>query len=100
MNPDRSAEYLEATWLDDAACASVRTDVFFPTRGDNDKMRIAKAICAECPVRAECLDYAIRNAEKFGVWGGLSERERRSLRRGHGRKGVSPRRIPKSRRAA
>jgi WhiB family redox-sensing transcriptional regulator len=53
--------------------------LFFPERGAST--RKAKAICNACEVKAECLDYAIVNGEKFGIWGGMSERERRRVRR-------------------
>ncbi|BDZ51496.1 hypothetical protein GCM10025867_37370 [Frondihabitans sucicola] len=43
--------------------------------------RDAKKICASCDVRAQCLEYALQNDERFGIWGGLSERERRKLRK-------------------
>ena len=43
--------------------------------------RAAKAICRECQVRGDCLEFALRSGEKFGIWGGLSERERRRVRR-------------------
>lgn len=69
-------------WMTGAACRAPGIDpgVFFPGRGE-DYAR-AKAICATCPVRAQCLAYAMAPPrEKFGVWGGLSERERRRLAR-------------------
>ncbi|MBV8980855.1 MAG: WhiB family transcriptional regulator [Acidimicrobiia bacterium] len=52
---------------------------FFPVRGE--EARPAKAICARCLVKDQCLAYALDNGDKFGIWGGLSERERRRLRR-------------------
>lgn len=66
-------------WQADGACVGVDPNVFFPGRGAS--MATAKAFCRECPVRVECLMFAMNNGEKFGVWGGLSERERRRLRR-------------------
>ena len=54
-------------------------DLFFPERGAST--REAKAVCRACVVQNECLEYALVNGEKFGIWGGLSERERRRLRR-------------------
>ena len=59
--------------------AGADADLFFPERGAST--RRAKAICDGCPVRGECLDYALAHGEKFGIWGGLSERERRRVRR-------------------
>lgn len=69
-------------WMRDAACAGMDVELFFPARGESTAT--IKATCAGCPVAAECLDYALRNGEKFGIWGGTSERERRRLRRGRG----------------
>ncbi len=57
----------------------VDPDLFFPERGAST--REAKEVCRGCVVREECLDYAITNGEKFGIWGGMSERERRRVRR-------------------
>ena len=66
-------------WQIAAACRGVDPDLFFTERGE--KTSDAKAVCRGCPVREDCLEYAMANVEKFGVWGGLSERERRRLRR-------------------
>lgn len=65
-------------WADRSLCSQVDNDIFFPEKGGSS--REAKAICATCPVRAECLTYALDNDERFGIWGGLSERERRRLK--------------------
>lgn len=65
-------------WRDEAACAQVDPDAFFPERGGS--LHDAKAVCHRCPVRAECLDDALARDEPHGIWGGLSERERRKLR--------------------
>ncbi len=69
----------ELAWQDYANCRGADADLFFPERGAST--RKAKAICAECEVRTQCLDYAIDIGEKFGIWGGMSERERRKVRR-------------------
>lgn len=66
-------------WQDEANCLGVDPDLFFPERGAST--REAKEVCRGCVVRESCLDYALTNGEKFGIWGGLSERERRRLRR-------------------
>lgn len=66
-------------WQDRANCAGVDPELFFPSRGAST--REAKAVCQGCEVRAECLDHAIENGEKVGIWGGLSERQRRVIRR-------------------
>jgi len=71
---------LAPSWQQFAACVhhAGRVD-FFPARGEST--RDAKAVCAGCPVREECLEFALRLKVAHGVWGGLSERERRTLRR-------------------
>jgi WhiB family transcriptional regulator, redox-sensing transcriptional regulator len=69
----------ERSWQHEANCLGVDPDLFFPERGAST--REAKEVCRGCVVRAECLEYALDNAEKFGIWGGMSERERRRLRR-------------------
>lgn len=66
------------TWRDQGACRGVDPNVFFPERGDS--CVAAKKVCAGCPVRGECLDFALAHGEKFGIWGGKSERERSRLR--------------------
>lgn len=68
-----------AEWMADANCRGVEARLFFPER-DEDAGRV-KAICRECDVQAECLAFALNSGEHFGIWGGLSERERRRLRR-------------------
>ena len=69
----------DLSWQDGAGCRGADQDLFFPERGAST--RKAKAICAACPVREACLEFAIRHGERFGIWGGLSERERRKIRR-------------------
>ncbi|UOQ56460.1 WhiB family transcriptional regulator [Leucobacter allii] len=66
-------------WQTDALCAQTDPEAFFPEKGGST--REAKRICESCEVRSECLEYALENDERFGIWGGLSERERRKLRR-------------------
>jgi WhiB family redox-sensing transcriptional regulator len=67
-------------WRDEAACIPRASEVnFFPARGES--VREAKAVCAACCVREPCLEYAMRFDHLSGVWGGMSERERRQLRR-------------------
>jgi WhiB family redox-sensing transcriptional regulator len=66
-------------WQADANCMGADADLFFPERGAST--RRAKAICGECAAQPQCLEYAIVNGERFGIWGGLSERERRRLRK-------------------
>ena len=62
-----------------ANCLGVDPDLFFPERGAST--REAKEVCRGCVVREDCLEFALANGEKFGIWGGLSERERRRIRR-------------------
>jgi WhiB family redox-sensing transcriptional regulator len=85
---DRAREIaVEAyAWQDRAVCKGANPDLFFPERGSSTK--VAKAMCKgspidghdPCPVRRDCLLFAIHTGEKFGIWGGMSERERRRLR--------------------
>ncbi|NRI65902.1 WhiB family transcriptional regulator [Rhodococcus sp. ACPA4] len=71
---------IEDQWQERALCAQTDPEAFFPEKGGST--REAKRICLGCEVRDECLDYALANDERFGIWGGLSERERRRLKRG------------------
>ena len=66
-------------WQADALCAQTDPEAFFPEKGGST--RDAKRICTTCDVRDQCLEYALQNDERFGIWGGLSERERRKLKR-------------------
>jgi WhiB family transcriptional regulator, redox-sensing transcriptional regulator len=67
------------SWQERSLCAQTDPEAFFPEKGGST--REAKKVCTQCEVRAECLDYALANDERFGIWGGLSERERRKLKR-------------------
>jgi WhiB family transcriptional regulator, redox-sensing transcriptional regulator len=67
-------------WQENALCAQTDPEAFFPEKGGST--REAKRICMGCEVRDRCLEYALANDERFGIWGGLSERERRRLKRG------------------
>ena len=66
-------------WQERALCAQTDPEAFFPEKGGST--REAKKVCLVCEVRQECLEYALAHDERFGIWGGLSERERRKLRR-------------------
>jgi WhiB family transcriptional regulator, redox-sensing transcriptional regulator len=68
-----------ASWRARALCAETDPEAFFPEKGGS--VREAKKVCRSCEVTAECLEYALENDERFGVWGGLSERERRRIGR-------------------
>lgn len=66
-------------WQTKAKCKGKSASVFYPQRGVPSASAVA--MCRSCEVRVECLEYAISNNEEFGIWGGLSERERRKLQR-------------------
>lgn len=66
-------------WQADALCAQTDPEAFFPEKGGST--REAKRVCLSCEVRSECLEYALSHDERFGIWGGLSERERRKLKK-------------------
>ena len=70
---------LDMSWQEFANCLGVDPDLFFPARGAST--REAKEVWRGCVVRDGCLEYALQNGEKFGIWGGMSERERRRIRR-------------------
>lgn len=69
----------ELAWQERALCAQTDPEAFFPEKGGST--REAKKICLTCEVREECLQYALEHDERFGIWGGLSERERRKLKK-------------------
>ena len=69
----------QLAWQTDSLCAQTDPEAFFPEKGGST--RDAKKICISCEVRNQCLEYALANDERFGIWGGLSERERRKLRK-------------------
>ena len=69
----------ELSWQERALCAQTDPEAFFPEKGGST--REAKKVCVGCDVRGECLEYALAHDERFGIWGGLSERERRKLKK-------------------
>ncbi len=69
----------EAGWQERALCAQTDPEAFFPEKGGST--REAKKVCLTCEVRDDCLESALMNDERFGIWGGLSERERRKLKK-------------------
>jgi len=69
----------ELEWQERALCAQTDPEAFFPEKGGST--REAKRVCMSCEVRVQCLDYALENDERFGIWGGLSERERRRVKK-------------------
>lgn len=68
-------------WQEQALCAQVGSHLFFPEKGEGNKTKAAKRICAACPVMAECLDYAFTLGVSHGIWGGTSERDRNRMRK-------------------
>ncbi len=75
---------LPPEWTKQALCAEVDPEIFFPEKGDGT--RYAKRICKNCVVKQQCLDYSLKNNERFGIWGGTVEKERRKLERNLKRK--------------
>ena len=69
----------DTAWMDAGNCRSVSPSVFFPSDGVG--VDIARQVCQDCPVKAPCLEHALRNRIDHGVWGGASERERRRILR-------------------
>ena len=76
--PALAAAPADETWRLEALCAETDPEAFFPEKGGST--REARRVCGGCAVREECLEYALGNDERFGIWGGLSERERRRIR--------------------
>jgi WhiB family redox-sensing transcriptional regulator len=72
-------EFGTLSWQERSLCAQTDPEAFFPEKGGST--REAKKVCLSCEVRTECLEYALGNDERFGIWGGLSERERRKLKK-------------------
>lgn len=80
MDEDFSQKVNEVSrWQERANCRGLDPDLFYPNRGDSTQD--AKRVCRACEVDQECLEYALANREKLGIWGGMSERERREVRR-------------------
>lgn len=69
----------QVAWQENALCAQTDPEAFYPEKGGST--REAKRICQGCEVRAECLEYALAHDERFGIWSGLVERERRNLKK-------------------
>lgn len=69
-----------AEWHDQANCLGLDTELFFPEIGHSRDTIAIKEICTNCVVRQECLNYALNAGEKFGIWGGYSEKDRRRMR--------------------
>jgi WhiB family redox-sensing transcriptional regulator len=75
-------QYLPPAWTKQARCAETDPEIFFPEPGDSSNL--AQKICAMCEVKTECLEYALDNNERYGIWGGLSESKRRPLLKARG----------------
>jgi WhiB family redox-sensing transcriptional regulator len=85
--PESGQDAQASQWRFQARCADYDPDLFFPVGSGGPAIRQAlraKAICAQCPVRLECLDWAIDTGQPHGVWGGLDEHERERLRSADG----------------
>lgn len=66
-------------WVDEAICPTTDVEIFHPNKGGNTGP--AKLVCASCPVIEACLEYAVRTDQRYGIWGGKSERQRREIKR-------------------
>jgi WhiB family redox-sensing transcriptional regulator len=80
-------------WLPEAHCIGEDPDLFFPIGTSDpalDQVEAAKAICGGCPVRADCLEWALVTCQDAGVWGGLDEEERRVIGRAWGLAAAAP----------
>lgn len=65
-------------WMTDGLCRQVDPELMFPEKGESPRQ--AKSVCMACDVRVMCLEYALANSERFGIFGGKSERERRAIK--------------------
>jgi WhiB family transcriptional regulator, redox-sensing transcriptional regulator len=86
-----------AEWWSRAACQFVDPDLFFPVSAAHParaQLAAAKAVCARCPVQSECLGYALAAGQVHGIWGGLTEEERRLLRQRRTKARMRARREP------
>ncbi len=79
LTPAEEDDGTALSWQEQSLCAQTDPEAFFPEKGGST--REAKRICVGCEVKSECLEYALAHDERFGIWGGLSERERRRLKR-------------------
>lgn len=73
---------MDNEWMDDGACVGEPVELWFPDgAASGDGTALARTVCQTCPVRAECLEWALTVPEEHGMWGGKSARERRAIRR-------------------
>jgi WhiB family redox-sensing transcriptional regulator len=79
-------EWGNGEWRKQAACANSDTEKFFPTKGKEARTQhvisSARLVCARCPVRSECLEFAVKNSVMYGIWGGLTREERKKVKDG------------------
>lgn len=82
---DRMSAARPGEWAERGACLGLEPELadrlFFPGQADHAEMREAKRICATCPVKTDCLEFAVTTNQDCGIWGGTSEAERRRIRR-------------------
>jgi WhiB family transcriptional regulator, redox-sensing transcriptional regulator len=72
---------MNTSWREFARCRGVDPEIFYPVSDEEEAADEAKAICALCPVREPCLEFALETNQKYGIWGGLTDKERASLKR-------------------
>jgi WhiB family transcriptional regulator, redox-sensing transcriptional regulator len=80
----RTFDWDDAAWRKEAACRNSRPELFFPVGSTGvavDEINSAKEVCQACPVREQCLQFALLTNQESGIWGGTSEDERRRLRK-------------------
>jgi WhiB family redox-sensing transcriptional regulator len=77
--PVAPAAYKNTEWMHRAACKGEEQYIFFEAKRP-DNVKLAKLICSTCPVRVQCLNYAIEANEEYGIWGGMTTKERRGLK--------------------
>jgi WhiB family transcriptional regulator, redox-sensing transcriptional regulator len=84
----RNTSRMNMQWLNESRCLTEDPELFFPVGNTGpavDQIEQAKSVCRECGVATQCLEYAIKENQDTGVWGGLSEDERKSLKRKYAR---------------
>lgn len=78
-------ELIRKDFWDGALCKEIGSEIFFPERHEANMARIAKKMCNRCDIKQKCLDYALKDPELAGIWGGTSEQERYKIRNRSGR---------------
>ena len=77
--PVPKVHVMNVSWRKRAACDGLNPEIFYPASEDESAAAEAKAVCSTCPVRQPCLEHALGNREREGIWGGMTERERRRI---------------------